>query len=91
MGDTPEFRYSTFGEGDAALAGIMDATGHLPEGVPSHWAVYFATEDADATVKQVGELGGSVLEDPQDTPYGRLAVVADVNGASFRLMGPNLT
>ena len=47
-------------------------------------------EDTDATVKQVGELGGSVVEDPQDTPYGRLAVVADATGASFRLMGPNL-
>jgi predicted enzyme related to lactoylglutathione lyase len=90
MGDTPEFRYSTFGEGDDALAGIMDATGHLPEGVPAHWAIYFSIEDTDATVKQVGELGGSVVEDPQDTPYGRLAVVADATGASFRLMGPNV-
>ena len=90
VSDEPEFRYSTLGEGDDALAGIMDGTGHLPEGVPSHWAVYFSTDDTDATVKQVGELGGSVLEDPQDTPYGRLAVVADSNGASFRLMGPNV-
>ncbi len=90
MGDEPEFRYTTLGEGDDALAGIMDGTGHLPEGVPSHWAIYFGADDTDATVDQVAKLGGSVLDPPQDTPYGRLAVVADCNGASFRLMGPNV-
>ena len=28
VGDTPEFRYTTLGEGESALAGIMDSTGH---------------------------------------------------------------
>src|SRR4029079_420332 len=48
VGDTPEFRYTTLGEGDDALAGIMDASGFLPDGVPAHWSVYFAVEDAKA-------------------------------------------
>ena len=44
MSDTPEFRYTTLGEGESALAGIMDSTNFLPEGVPAHWAVYLAVD-----------------------------------------------
>jgi len=86
MSDTPEFRYTTLGEGEAALAGIMDSTGFLPEGVPAHWAVYLAVEDTDAAVKSTTELGGSVVHAPHDTPYGRIALVTDPTGAPFRLV-----
>jgi predicted enzyme related to lactoylglutathione lyase len=37
VSDTPGFRYTTLRHGDDQLAGIMDASGFLPEGVPSHW------------------------------------------------------
>ena len=89
--DTDEFRYTQLvdptREGDEAhVAGIMDATGHLPEGAPNHWAVYFAVDDADAAVAKATELGGSLLQGPDDTPYGRLAVVADPTGATFRIV-----
>ena len=53
--------------------------------MPSHWSVYWETDDADATVASVGALGGSVVMAPEDTPYGRLATVADPAGAQFRL------
>ena len=86
VGDTPEFRYRTLGEGDGALAGVMDAAGFLPEGVPSSWKVYFGTTDTDASVRRVVELGGAVVEEPVDTPYGRMATVTDPNGALFKLV-----
>jgi len=86
-GDTDEFRYTTManpsGEGD--LAGIMDAKAWLPEGEASHWSVYWAVEDVAAAVATVKALGGSVVMDAQDTPYGTLAVVADPAGAQFKL------
>ena len=85
VSDSDEFRYSTFGEEDDALAGVMDRSADLAEG-EQHWAVYFQVEDSDAAVAQVVELGGSVLEPPVDTPYGRLARVADPTGAAFRLI-----
>ena len=85
-GDTPEFRYTTLGGGESQLAGIMDASGFLPEGVPAHWAVYFRVEDTDAALAKVVELGGSIVEPAQDTPYGRLAEAADPTGAHFRLI-----
>ena len=86
MSDTPEFRYTTLGEGDGALAGLMDSTSFLPEGVPAHWAVYLAVEDTDAAVKTATGLGGSVVHEPHDTPYGRIALLTDPTGAHFRVV-----
>ncbi len=86
VSDSPEFRYSTYGVDADAEAGIMDASTFLPEGVPSHWAIYFMAENADASLEQVVALGGSVTQPAEDTPYGRLATVTDATGISFRLM-----
>jgi predicted enzyme related to lactoylglutathione lyase len=89
VGDAPDFRYTTLGEGEGQLAGVMDASGFLPEGVPSHWSIYFDTSDADASLAKVVELGGSVVTAAEDTPYGRLATAADPTGAIFKLVaGP---
>jgi uncharacterized protein len=84
--DSPEFRYSTLGEGDDALGGIMDAANFLPEGIPSYWSIYFLVDDTDAALAQVTALGGAVVEPADDTPYGRLATATDSTGAQFKLM-----
>jgi uncharacterized protein len=90
MGDSPEFRYTTLVEGpDRWLAGIMDASGFLPDGVPNHWSVYFGVDDADAALAKVVDLGGSIVTPAEDTPYGRLAEAADPTGARFKLVAPN--
>jgi predicted enzyme related to lactoylglutathione lyase len=87
--DAPEMRYTTLGGGESMAAGIMDASGFLPEGVPAHWSVYFGAASTDATLQQVVSLGGKVLRPAEDTPYGRLAIAADPTGAVFKLVGPN--
>jgi uncharacterized protein len=87
--DTPEFRYTTDNDGDTMLAGVMDAGGFLPEGVPNHWSVYFGTSDTDATLAKILALGGSIVTPAEDTPYGRLAAAADPAGAVFKLIAPN--
>jgi uncharacterized protein len=86
MSDSPELRYSTLGSGDALKAGVMDAAAYLPDGAPSHWAIYFRVADADAAVAKAVELGATVVEPAQDTPYGRLAGLTDPTGAGFKLM-----
>jgi uncharacterized protein len=86
--DTPELRYTTLGEGETALAGIMDASAFLPDGVPAHWSIYFGVDDADATLARVVELGGSIVEPAVDTPYGRLARAADPSGINFKIIRP---
>ena len=55
-------------------------------GVPSHWHVYFGTDDADATAAKAAELGGSVIVPPFDTPVGRIAVLSDPQGAVFSVI-----
>ncbi len=89
MSDTPDFRYTTQGDGESATAGIMDASLFLPEGTAAQWSVYFESADVDASLVQVAALGGSVVEPAEETPYGRLARVTDPMGASFKLRGPS--
>lgn len=85
VSDAPEFRYTTFGEGEDALAGIMDGSGFLPAGIPSQWSVYFQVSDTDAALVTIAELGGAVADPAKDTPYGRLATATDPTGARFKL------
>ena len=87
VGDSDEFRYTMARAADTGedLAGIMDAPAFLDEGVPAHWSVYFAVDDVDATVATATALGGAETSAPHDTPYGRLAVLADPSGATFKL------
>jgi len=81
MSDTDEFRYTTLGKDEDALAGIM----HDPD-EPSGWNVYFEVADVDASLAQVTELSGKIVEPAHDTPYGRLARVEDPTGTAFRLV-----
>lgn len=90
MSDTEEFRYTTLGEGDDARAGIMDATTFLGD-QPSRWQFYVEVVDTDASVQRATDLGGTVVESAENTPYGRLAVLADPAGVPIAIMGPDPT
>ncbi len=86
VSDAPDMRYTVQVEGDEMLAGIMDATAFLPEGVLAHWSVYFGVDDTETALAKIVELGGSVVDPAVDTPYGRLATAADPLGARFKLV-----
>lgn len=59
------------------------------EGVPNHWHVYFAVDDADAAAAQATAAGGGVIAEPFDIPtVGRCAVLHDPQGAVFSVMKP---
>jgi hypothetical protein len=86
MSDTPEFRYTTLGENESASAGIMDASNYA---ATSEWGVYISVEDTNASVARAVSLGGLQVQEPRDSPYGRLAEVADTTGCRIKVMGPN--
>ena len=87
LSDTPEFRYTTYGEGRDACAGIYDATAELAKnGGTSGWAVYLGADDVDALAAKARELGGNAPGEPVDTPYGRRIGVADPHGTWFQLI-----
>ena len=87
MSDTPDFKYTTYGQGRDAKTGLMDASGFLPAEAPGRWVTYWAVEDVDAACRSVIANGGTVTEEPQDSPYGRVAAVTDCSGAALKLMG----
>lgn len=51
------------------------------------WRAYFAVADADETAATVQRLGGSLVSPVSDTPFGRMAHLADAQGAQFAVMG----
>ena len=82
--DDPSFRYSTFGEGNDAAAGLCDAKNFIGDS-PSFWRIYLAVDDTEAAVEKIKELGGKLLDGPADSPFGRFATVADPQGAMFQI------
>ncbi|NJQ01977.1 VOC family protein [Streptomyces zingiberis] len=55
-------------------------------GLGPRWVTYFESADPDAGAARVAELGGRVLAAPHEQPYGRVATVADPEGAVFNLL-----
>jgi uncharacterized protein len=82
------FKYATPTVDGHEIGGIGEYPADTPAQVPAAWATYFAVTDTDATVAKVTELGGGVVQPPRDSPYGRIAVVADNHGAVFSLITP---
>ena len=82
--DDESFRYVTNGSQETASWGMGDATGIMPEEAAG-WRVYLGVEACDAAAEKVRELGGRVLAGPVDSPFGRIATVADPEGASFQI------
>jgi predicted enzyme related to lactoylglutathione lyase len=60
-------------------------------GAPAHWLAYFAVDDVDATVADALTVGATVAGNPQDTRFGRTALLVDPFGATFGVHGPLAT
>jgi len=75
--------YTLFKVGDDMVGGTTPP--QMP-GVPNHWHVYFAVDDADATAVKVTELGGTILAEPFDIPVGRISVARDPQGGTFSII-----
>jgi predicted enzyme related to lactoylglutathione lyase len=80
--DTPASVYQLFKVGDTPVGGIFAAA----DEAPPTWLSYFWLDDVDAGFDRVRELGGELLRDPVDSPYGRYAPVRDPQGAVFCLI-----
>lgn len=81
-----EMTYNELRLGAESVGGMMTAPAQVPAEVPSHWLVYFGTDDVDASATRAGQLGGNVVAPPMDFPGGRFAVVLDPQGAAFGLL-----
>ncbi|MGN2636663.1 VOC family protein [Nocardia takedensis] len=86
MPEQDGFRYTTIHSTSPMRGGVFDAS-VLPADAPGGWTVYFGADDVDKSVARVVELGGSVIAPAENTPYGRMATVADPRGVRFSLGG----
>jgi hypothetical protein len=80
-GDTPTLVLAKDGRN---LGGIARAPAEAP-GTPSYWLTTFEVADLDVATEACTAGGGKVVRPPYDTPFGRMAVVADPFGAVFGL------
>jgi predicted enzyme related to lactoylglutathione lyase len=83
------FTYATLTVGGNIVGGLGVLPADVPAEVPAHWAKYFWVRDTDIAVGKITELGGAAVNPPFDSPYGKIAIVADNRGAQFRVIAPN--
>ncbi|MFJ2830223.1 VOC family protein [Streptomyces sp. NPDC087263] len=81
-----DFDYVTLHIDGRPVAGIHGVGHGLPRDRGPHWMTYFEATDVDDTVTRVTDLGGHVLKSAHDSPYGRVATVADPEGAMFSVI-----
>lgn len=75
--------YSMFQPAGGPGGGIMAKP--TPE-VPNAWTPYVSTDDLEASVAKVAELGGAVLMGPTPVPdHGAFALIADPAGGVIGL------
>jgi predicted enzyme related to lactoylglutathione lyase len=84
--EAPADVYQLVKVGERVVAGIATMPDAVPAAAPPHWLTYFWLDDVDAGFERVRELGGQVLRDPVDSPYGCYAPVQDPQGAAFCLI-----
>jgi predicted enzyme related to lactoylglutathione lyase len=84
--ETADGSYKMLKVGGRVVGGMWAMSDEVPAEVPPHWMTYFHLDDVDAGFERVRELGGEVLREPMDSPYGRFAPVRDPQGATFSLI-----
>lgn len=72
--------------GGRVTAGVHGVGRDLPRDRGAHWMTYFEVADTDTAATRAGDLGGRVLEPPHATRHGRVATLADPEGAAFAVV-----
>jgi uncharacterized protein len=82
--------YRQIGRSDGGAAGGVLGLSQemLAGGARPAWMGYLASDDVDATVAAIVGEGGAVLMPATDLPVGRIAMVADPQGAPIYVMKP---
>ena len=84
----PGMDYHTLHHGGEGFAGVSGFAQNWEAVNAGGWMVYFYAPDVDETARKAAQHGGKILAEPWDTPYGRMAVLADPAGAVFSVMTP---
>jgi predicted enzyme related to lactoylglutathione lyase len=92
VGDGQSMRYAMFSlRGalpDESVGGVNDLA-LMPGETPSHWLNWFAVDDCDRVLAHGLELGATEMMPAFNGPPGRMAILADREGAPFGIIGPS--
>jgi hypothetical protein len=80
---------SIFDTSGQTLGGDVAAIASIPDGAPpiAMWNTYFWVDSADEAASKVRDAGGAVVVEPYDVMNaGRMAHLADPEGAAFRVL-----
>ncbi|MEU9255690.1 VOC family protein [Streptomyces sp. NPDC048270] len=77
--------YTEFKVAGRSVAGMMGLD-NLPPGTPPNWLPYFHADDVDGIQAKAAEAGAQVLMPAFDMVAGRMAVLADPQGAVFAVI-----
>jgi hypothetical protein len=83
--------YRMIGRSDGRFAGgVLPLTDDMQQhGARAAWLAYVGVDDVDAAVSSIEQAGGKTLLPARDLPnVGRIAMVADPQGAPFYVMKP---
>jgi uncharacterized protein len=81
----PDAEYLHLKNEDEFIGGVLPKKYQQP-GVPPHWMLYFQSSDCDADAARAKQLGARLYMDPMTIEdVGRMAIVADPQGAVFSL------
>ncbi len=78
--------YTLFKVGDRVNGGTWDISGQLPDEIPAHWLTWFRVDNAHDAAGKATELGGSVMKEPGESPFGVSAILSDPAGAVFAII-----
>ena len=81
----PTMEYYMLNIGSKTVAGVLQMDANW-DGIPPHWMVYFAVKNTNESIEQAVALGGTLRVPAFDTPFGRVAVLADPQGATFSII-----
>ncbi|MFF7200540.1 VOC family protein [Streptomyces sp. NPDC008141] len=84
--DVDDVDFHLWSIGGDPVAGRQKTEEDASDGLPPFANVYFAVSDCDTAVTTAVKLGGRLLSEPMDSPFGRSATVADPQGAVFSVI-----
>lgn len=83
-----DYRMIVRSDGGNAGGALRLGAEMIAGGARPGWLAYLYVDDVDAAVAAIAADGGTVLMEPHGLPVGRMAMVADPQGAPFYVMKP---
>lgn len=90
IGDGENLTYSTIEllSGGDSVGGVMGDP-DIPAQAPPYWLTWFQVDDTDAALTKASSLDATVMMSADDSPFGRMGIVAGPQGEIFGVIDPS--